>query len=262
MYCTCTHTHIQAVDDVDLTDSQLTLFMNMSQLEQPPPIAVSKADSPPFPVSTSDRHQVSKQRERLQSTAEVTSPSCSTVQPTTLSPEADSAMKESRRQSISPPGNVTTFMFEDSGIGTMPSSNNTSIRRISCLAPSPNCTTHPGPYKEECSSAAQPEEAQQRSLHSKKRAGECQSEPRPSKRRKDGHAKPLNNTVMEVTAVGGVRRGCPIRPQGGTLYSIKRSSCRRLQPLALLTRGLPLQRHTEHQVSAHSQDTADSCLNW
>lgn len=242
------HTHIQEMDHGDdLTDSQLTLFMNMTQLEQSPITALSKADSPRPEATVGSQQSISTSRhpEGLHSTKGPPTP-C-TVQQTALSPVP--VLKDSRRKSISPSGNATVLMFEDSGIGTMPNSNSASIRRASSPAPSPSCTTHPEPGKGKCHNAVLLEEAQ---LRGKKRTAECQSEPRSRKRRKDDNGKPLNNTFMHVTTVKGVARGCPIRPQGGTLYSIKRSCGRGRQPLSLLTHGLPPRQHTVRQVSVHS----------
>ena len=231
--------------------------MDMTQLEQSQTTGLGKADGP-YPVATADRQQslsTSRHQEELQSTKGSTTHSASTVQHTALSPVlAGRVVDVSRRESKSPLGNATAFMFEeDSGIGTMPTSNSTSIRHTSSPAPSPNCTAHPEPFKEEYSNVVRQEETQRGSLQGKKRAGECQSEPRPSKRRKDGNVNPLNNTFMHMTTVRGVGRGCPIRPQGGTLYSIKRSCERSRRPLSLLTQGLPPRQHTEHQVSVLSQ---------
>ena len=228
----------------------------MTQLEQSPTTACHKANNP-CPVATGDRQQslsTSIHQEDQQRTKEAPNPNA--VPSSALSSvPGNSNIKDKQSKSSSLLGNATSFIFhEDSGIGTMPTSNSTSIEHASSPATGPSSTAHLESFREECRNRVQRNEIQQGSLDTKKRAGNCQSEPRPSKRRKkDNNNKPLNNTFMHVTNVNVVGRGCSIRPHSGMLYSMKRSSGRARQPLSLLSQGRPPRYHTMDQVSVYSQ---------
>lgn len=242
-------------DDDDLTYSQLTEFMDMTQLEQSPTTACHKANNP-CPVAAVDRQQslsTSIHQEDQQRTKEAPNPNA--VPSSALSSVPGKGnIKDKQRKSSSLLGNATSFIVdEDSGIGTMPTSNSTSIQHASSPATGPSSIAHLESFREECHNGVQQNGIQRGSLDCKKRVGDCQSEPRPSKRRKKDNDKPLNNTFMHMTNVNVVGRGCSIRPHSGMLYSMKRCSGRGRQPLSLLSQGLPPRYHTVDQVSVYSQ---------
>lgn len=224
--------------------------MDMTQLEQSPTTACPKANNP-CPVATVDRQQsvsTSIHQEDQQRTKEA--PTHSAVPSSALSSvPGKTKIEDKQRKSSSLLGNATSFIFdEDSGIGTMPTSHSTSIQHASSPATGPSSTAHLESFRE-----VQRNEIQRGSLDCKKRAGDCQSEPRTSKRRKKDNDKPLNNTFMHVSNVKVVGRGCSIRPHSGMLYSMRRSCGRRRQPLSLLSQGLPPRYHTVDQVSVYTQ---------